>query len=266
MTAPRLLPNPPVSKRQLDVKREQRHEDVGRDVRSVVRVQRPGQSQRAGANGECLDLEQRDMLARDRGHLFVVADRAQHPPERRRAQAFGQHKGHGDDRHDDGEVQQIERFGRQAPAPGPGDAGDSVGAVGQPDRVAGDDAYGLGEAQRDDGQIVAAQTHGDQRDQNADQRAHHCAGRHAGGDGQPELQRQQRAGIGADGEESDQAEVDHAGQAPDDVHAQRHQRVDAGRHGHRDQIVFHQYARWPRMPRGRSVSTSRIATKPTTLR
>ena len=206
----------------------------------------------------------------------------------------------------------------------------------------------LGEAQRDDGQIVAAQPRGDQR--------HHGAGRRGEQPARPPTPSTigsaaalggQRRDVGAEGEEADEAEIDHPGHAPDQVEAERHERVEAGEGRHRDQVVLHllvpstlpcaaggagarwgrwdheaggrlgtglgwapprggrtgigggnesqrphlapappaaadrsareetasaiamahrQYARSPRMPRGRRVSTSRMATKPTAVR
>jgi hypothetical protein len=50
------------------------------------------------------------------------------------------------------------------------------------------------------------------------------------------------AHVRADAQKPDEPEVHHAGEAPHHVHAQRHERVDAGRYRHRDQIVFHQAA------------------------
>ncbi|QYU68485.1 extracellular solute-binding protein [Leptolyngbya sp. 15MV] len=80
-----------------------------------------------------------------------------------------------------------------------------------------------------------------------------------------QLRRQQRGGVGADGEEADQAEIDHAGQAPDDIQAERHQGVEAREDQHRDEIRLHQPRR-PSRPAGRMVSTRRMARKAVTVR
>ena len=158
----------------------------------------------------------------------------------------------------------MKRCGPERAAERAGDAGEAVGAIGDPQLVRHDDAQRLGKAERDDGEVVAAQAHGNQRHQDAEQRRGKRAGGDADDDGQAEPQGQQPGHIGADREEADEAQIDQPGHAPDDIHAERHQGVDAGRDADGDEIVLHaspQYARAPRMPRGRSVRTSRMATK-----
>ena len=207
---------------QDDVDGDQRHEHVGGDEGRVVSPQRAGHAQDARADREGLHLEAQDVLAGHGGHLIVVADGAEHAPVRRVAHALqhGQHHGHR--RGGEGEEDQVERLRRHAAPPRSGDAGDSVGAVGEPDLVAGGEPHDLGEAQRDDGQVVAAQPRGHQRHHGAGRRGEHQRARHAEHHRHAAALGGQGRDVGAEGEEADEAEVDHAGHAPDEVQAERH--------------------------------------------
>ncbi len=99
--------------------------------------------------------------------------------------------------------------------------------------------HDLGEAQRDDGQIVAAEPGGHQRHHGAGRRGEHQRARHAEHHRHAATLGGQGRDVGAEGEEADEAEVDHAGHAPDEVQAERHERVEAGERCHRDQVVLH---------------------------
>ena len=233
-------------------------------------VERARKAQRRRAEAERLHLEQDDVLAGDLCDLLIVADGTQHPPERGVRQPVDQEEQHDDGRDHDAQEEQVEQVRAERAAEGAGDAREAVGAVGDPQLVRHDDAQRLGKAQRDDGQVVAAQPHGDESHQHAEQRRGKHAGGHADDDGEPQLQGQQPGHVGPHGEEADEAQIDQPSHPPDDVHAERHQRVDPGRDSDGDEVVLHarppQYALAPRMPRGRSVSTSRMARKPMALR
>ena len=56
-------------------------------------VERAGEPEHRAAEGERLDLERERVLAGDRGGLLVVADRAQHAPERRMGEPVDQREG-----------------------------------------------------------------------------------------------------------------------------------------------------------------------------
>ena len=228
--------------------------------------QRAREAENRRADGECLHLEHDHPLAGDRRHLIVVADRAQHATVGRGPDALAQGEDGEHGERDDGQVHDVERLRGDAAAPRTGNARNAVGAVGQPQLVAGDQADDLREPERDDGQIVAPQARRGQRHGRAGRRGHQHRRRQTQHDRRAMRAGEQCCGIGAEAEEADEPEVDHPGHAPHHVQPERQQRVEPGEDRHRDQIVFHQYARSPRMPRGRSVRTTRIAAKPTTVR
>ena len=98
---PRVVADATGDQREDDVQRQQRREDVGRDVRRLVRVQRTGDAQHGRADGERLHLERQNMLAGDRRHVLIVADRPQHAAERRVRQALQQDERRDQHRDDD---------------------------------------------------------------------------------------------------------------------------------------------------------------------
>ena len=67
--------------------------------------------------------------------------------------------------------------------------------------------------------------------------------------------RRQGGGIGADTEESGEAEIDHAHAAPDEIEAQRKQGVDAADGEDEDRVAQHQL-RSPNRPAGRRSSSN----------
>jgi hypothetical protein len=111
--------------------------------------------------------------------------------------------------------------------------------VGQPDLVGGDQPHDLGKTQGHDRKIVLAQPrrrqHDDQPGRAGDDWRQHPAAqdRHVPG------RCEQRRGIGAQREEAGEAEIDHAGAAPDQVEPERQQAVDAADGGDEEQVVQH---------------------------
>ena len=67
---------------QEDVDRDQRQEEVGRDVEREVPVERAGESGDGGRERECLRLEAQHGFAGDLRHLGVLADGAQRAADR----------------------------------------------------------------------------------------------------------------------------------------------------------------------------------------
>ena len=82
-------------------------------------------------------------------------------PNGEHCQTVDQEEQHDDGRNHDAEVEQIEQVRAECAAERAGDAGEAIGAIGDPQLVRHDDAQRLGKAQRDDRQIVATQAHRD---------------------------------------------------------------------------------------------------------
>ena len=140
------------------------------------------------------------------------------------------------------------------------DAGDALRAVGDVHRarqVVEEDADDLAEAERDDGEVVAAQLERRRAEQHAEQRGDRRADRqdHPERQVQAELRAgEQRVDVGADGVERDVAEVEQAGEADDDVQAQREHDVEDRevRDAHPGGADLRQCERQQRRARGRS--------------
>ena len=110
----------------------------------------------------------------------------------------------------------------------PRNAADAVGAAGQALPVDDDEADDFAERQRDDGEIVAAQPQHRKAQHHAPERRENPGQRQADPERQPEIGRQQRVGIGADGVERDIAEIEQAGEA--DHHVQSPSQHHIGQH------------------------------------
>ena len=114
---------------------------------------------------------------------------------------------------------------------------DAVRAAGDLVPVEQDDADDLAEAQRDDGQIVAAQAQHRKAQQDAEAGREQAGQRQAGPEAQAEGLREQRVGIGADRVEGDVAEVEQAGEADHDVQAPAEHDVDQHGGGDVDHVA-----------------------------
>ena len=106
---------------------------------------------------------------------------------------------------------------RQAEERRPRDARNAVRAAGEVLPVEQDQADDLAEAERDDGEIVAAQPQHRKSEQDAPEGGEDAGKRQADPERQAEVLREQRIGIGADRVEGDVAEVEEAGEADHDV-------------------------------------------------
>ena len=200
-------------------------------------VEGAGRPDDAGAQRERLHLERDDALAGDRRHLIVVADRAEHAAVGRAPHALEEPERRGDEHGDDSEIDQVERLRRHAPAPRPRDPRDSVGPLGQPDLVAGDQAHHLREAERDNREVVAPEIASRQGHDGTGGRREERRGHEAHGDRQTELHGDERRGVRAGREEAREPEVDQPGHSPHEVQAERHEPVEAGKRQHRDEVV-----------------------------
>ena len=128
----------------------------------------------------------------------------------------------------------VEREAEEARAR---DVGQAVGAAGDLVPVEQDDADDLAEAQRDDGQVVAAQAQDGKAQHDAEARGEQAGQRQAGPEAQPEGLREQGVGVGADGVEGDVAEVEQAGEADHDVQAPAEHDVDQDGGGDVDDVA-----------------------------
>ena len=202
---------------------------------AVERAGEPGDRRR---KREGLRLEAQHRLARDLRHLGVLADGAQRAAVGRAIDAAHQQEHRQQHDQQDREINRVE-VAAQGCLPRPGNARDAVGAVRQPVLVGGDQAHHLGEAQGDDGEIVLAQPRGRKRHDQTGRAAGDQRQRPAGQDRRVARRGRQRRGIGADGEEAGEAEIDHARAAPDQVEAERQQGVDAADRGDEQEIARH---------------------------
>src|SRR5262245_7261392 len=131
-------------------------------------IERARQAERRAAEGKGLELEQGDVFTGDLGDLLIVANGAQHAPKRRVDQAIDEEE-EDDDRADhNAKIEEIEEVGPKFGPKGAGNAGEAIGAIGNPQLVRHDDPEALGKAKRDNGQVVAAHIDGDERYQHAD--------------------------------------------------------------------------------------------------
>ena len=118
-----------------------------------------------------------------------------------------------------GERSRRRRRERQAEERRPRDAGNAVRAAGEVLPVLQDQPDDLAEAERDDGEIVAAQPQHRKAEQHAPERRQDAGERQADPERDAEVLRDQRVGIGADRVERDIAEVEQAGEADHDIQA-----------------------------------------------
>ncbi len=126
----------------------------------------------------------------------------------------------------------VARRQRNAEHGRPRNAADAVRAAGQALPVDDDEADDLAEGERDDGQIIAAQSQHGKAEQHAPEGGEDAGERQADPERQSEIGRQQRVGIGADGIERDIAEVEQAGEAdhhvqsPSQHHVSQHENAE----------------------------------------
>ena len=187
--------------------------------------------------GQRLGLDQVD--AQGLGHVLVLADGHPGATQARVAQSDGDE---GDDEDaDQGDV--VDLVGSCQPVVGRDADAQRVERLGHVEDAAraadvvleqvglGQDADDLAEAEGGDGQVVAADVQDGQAQQDAEAHRHE----HGEGDGREEAPvgdtqlaraRQEGRGVGADGEEGHEAEVEQAGHAEGDVEAQAHQRIE----------------------------------------
>ena len=250
-----------------DHHRDREAEHVRRRGLQLGDIEHPGHPGEAGADGEGEQLVAGAVDAHRAGGDLVLADRHPRPSDARVAQPYADQQQQCRERECDVVVRRgvdpeaVAEQARRRDAVQPG------GAVGQRGPVADDDRHDLAEAERHDRQVVAAEAKGRQAEQDTAQRRDQSAERQGEPEGegevhdaavvaghlrhQPErleelpglapgrlqLERIQHAiGIGPDGEERGIAEVEQAGEADDDVEAERQggkgegvrQRIDVG--------------------------------------
>src|SRR6202022_4029308 len=111
--------------RQHDVDGDQRYESVGRDIGSVVTIERTGEAEDAGADGKGFDLEGDHPFAGDTGDLIVIANRPQHAAERRMAQILQQEDGDNQKSEDDRQIDEVEILRADTASPGARNARDT---------------------------------------------------------------------------------------------------------------------------------------------
>ncbi|MNN29668.1 hypothetical protein D3C81_1432810 [compost metagenome] len=111
-------------------------------------------------------------------------------------------------------------------------ARDAVRAAGQAGQVVQQQADDFTKAERDDGQVVAAQPQHRETEHEAEQRRHARSNRQALPEREPEVLVEQRVRIAAHCVEAHVAQVEQAGEAHHDVQAQAQDHVDQGERGH----------------------------------
>ena len=117
----------------------------------------------------------------------------------------------------------LERQAEERRARHAGNAGIAAGEI---DPVDGHEANDLAECQRDDGQVVAAQPQHRKAEQDAPEGCQNARQRQADPEPEVVVLRQQGEGVGADGVESDVAEIEQAGETDHDVEAPAEHHVD----------------------------------------
>ena len=115
-----------------------------------------------------------------------------------------------------------------------GNAADAVGAIGQGGEIVQQDADDLAETQGDDGEIVTAQAQHRKAQQKTEQRGHGPGGDQTGPEADAEIHRQQGIGIGADGVETDIAQIQQPGQPHHNIQSQAEHHVDQHQRGQVD--------------------------------
>ena len=116
-------------------------------------------------------------------------------------------------------------------------SGDAVRPAGETLPVEQDKPDDLAEAERDDGEIIAAQAQHRKAEQYAGKRGEDAGERQADPERQAEGLRDQRVGVGADGVERDITEIEEAREADDDVQAEAQHRVGDDQDAQIEQIA-----------------------------
>jgi len=127
-----------------------------------VREQDTAEPGHAGPEGEGLDPEREYCLARDGGDDLIVADGAEHAPERRATDALERQVDQRHCSHHQGEVEEVVVRG-ESRVERARDRGHAVGAAREPGFVQQEQPQHLGEPERDDGEVVLAETQRDRR-------------------------------------------------------------------------------------------------------
>lgn len=225
---------------------------LGRDGVGDVRLDGAGQSGQRGADGERDELDAEAVDAHGERGGLVLADG---DPGAADAGVAAAPEDEDDDGRDDEHQQEV--VGEPAEGEAAhvvrdteveaedlevGDGRDAVGAVGDVRprgavQVVGGDPEDLTEAEGHDGEVVAAQPQRGRADQDAEHQGGGRADQDRGPEGQVQVEGRaggsgdHGGGVGADPEEGHVAEVEQAGEADDDVQAERHggedQDVDA---------------------------------------
>jgi len=121
-----------------------------------VAVERTGEAENPGADGESLDLEGNHPFARDAGDL-IVARMARSTRPKGECRKFCKEKNRdGEESEDDREIDEVEILRADAAAPGAGNARDAIVPLVSQSR-AGDDAHDPLKSPANDGEIIAAQ-------------------------------------------------------------------------------------------------------------
>jgi len=205
---------------------------VGVDRTQFGGKDRAAHCREPGADGEGFQLGGHEVDPHGLGDVLVLAHGHPRPAETRVPQPPGDEADQQAARQD----QVVQRLGAaelEAEDFGPGDLADALGAAqpgSQPVRQH-QDADDLAEAQGGDGQVVAAHLEHGRADQHPGDNPHHDGKRQR----LPEVQAEEaqfRRGqdghrVGADGEVGHVAQVEHAGEADDDVEAHAEHDVEA---------------------------------------
>ena len=130
------------------------------------------------------------------------------------------------------------RIERQAEERRPRDSDNAVRAAGEILPVEQDQPDDFAEAERDDGEIVAAQPQHRKAEQDAGECGEDAGKRQADPERQSEMLRQQRVGIGADRVEGDIAEIEQPGETDHDVQSEAEHRVGDDEDGEIEQITI----------------------------
>ena len=113
----------------------------------------------------------------------------------------------------------------------------AVWAAGQVLPIEQDEADDLAEAERHNGQIVAAQAQHRKAKQDSGERRQNAGKWQADPERQAEILGDQRVGIGADRIEGDVAEIEEAGEADDDVQPEAEHRIGEDQNAEIEQIA-----------------------------
>jgi hypothetical protein len=118
-------------------------------------------------------------------------------------------------------------------------AGDAIGASGEPDFVRGHDPHDLGKAERHDREVVVPQAKG----REAHQQAYEASGQHGCENADQDRRLlpcgEHRRSISADRKEPGKAEIDEPSQSPGQHKALRQQRIDRADDEHEQDIGQH---------------------------